>query len=119
MAKNITINDVWERLGENACTFGDNRTITMDDPAGHISKVVAYAALTDIAEYYNKGWKPVWDRTKAKEKYHILLEKGEYYSVNSMVTFNYGAVYFKCCSDAQAVIDNPNFRKVLDTLYKD
>lgn len=119
MTRNITINDVWERLGENACTFGDNRTIVMEDQAGHMAKVVAYAALTDIAEYYNKGWKPVWIGQKAKEKYTILLEKGEYYSVDSTVTFNCGAVYFKRCSDAQAVIDNPNFRKVLDTLYKD
>lgn len=32
---------------------------------------------------------------------------------------SYNIVYFKNRKDAQAVIDNPNFRDILDTIYKD
>lgn len=33
--------------------------------------------------------------------------------------YNEGAIYFKNKEDAQAVIDNPNFRSILDAIYKD
>ena len=59
-----------------------------------------------IAEYYNGNWKPDWSNNK----------EGKFYiSYNSN---NVGAIVFKHKEDAQAVIDNPNFREILDVIYK-
>lgn len=35
------------------------------------------------------------------------------------MVYDEGAIYFKNKEDAQAVIDNPNFRSILDAIYKD
>lgn len=40
------------------------------------------------------------------------------FEVFAMSTCGIGAI-FNRMEDAQAVIDNPNFREILDTLYKD
>lgn len=39
--------------------------------------------------------------------------------ITSSSVYNEGAIYFKNKEDAQAVIDNPNFRSILDAIYKD
>lgn len=41
------------------------------------------------------------------------------YGITSCSSYNEGAIYFKNKEDAQAVIDNPNFRSILDAIYKD
>lgn len=41
------------------------------------------------------------------------------YGITSCGNYNEGAIYFKNKEDAQAVIDNPNFRSILDAIYKD
>ena len=76
----------------------------------------------DIANYYNKGWKPDFNN-KTTYKYVIqyngIENKHTHYSVDYDVCLNRCCVYFKNQEDAQAVIDNPNFRDILDTIYKD
>ena len=41
------------------------------------------------------------------------------YGITSSSVYNEVAIYFKNKEDAQAVIDNPNFRSILDAIYKD
>lgn len=86
------------------------------------SKLVALANLMDIARYFNGDWK--YDVTEEVVGYSIAYYKfveEPHYSVckldTSVYTY-YGSPVFKNKADAQYVIDNPNFRKVLDNIFK-
>ena len=81
-----------------------------------IDKILAISQLMNIAKYYNGGWKPDWNNSD-KSKYYIRYNTGTY-AVDCNYTYNYGNIFFKNKKDAQAVIDNPNFRSILDTVYK-
>ena len=78
-------------------------------------KIIALARLMTIAKYYNGDWKPDWN---SKEYKHNIMRTSEY-GITSCGNYNKGAIYFKNKEDAQAVIDNPNFRSILDAIYKD
>ena len=78
-------------------------------------KIIALARLMTIAKYYNGDWKPDWNSQEYK---HNIMRTSEY-GITSCGNYNEGAIYFKTKEDAQAVIDNPNFRSILDAIYKD
>lgn len=78
-------------------------------------KIIALARLMTIAKYYNGDWKPDWNSQEYK---HNIMRTSEY-GITSCGNYNEGAIYFKNKEDAQAVIDNPNFRSILDEIYKD
>lgn len=78
-------------------------------------KIIALARLMTIAKYYNGDWKPDWN--SQEYKYNIM--RTSEYGITSSSDYNEGAIYFKNKEDAQAVIDNPNFRSILDAIYKD
>lgn len=85
-------------------------------------KLVALANLMDIARYFNGDWK--YDFTEEVVGYSIAYYKFveiPHYSVceinNSVYTY-YGSSVFKNEADAQYVIDNPNFRDILDNIFK-
>lgn len=86
------------------------------------SKLVALANLMDIAKYFNGYWE--YNIIKEDVGYAIAYYKfveEPHYSVckidNSVYTY-YGNPVFKNEDDAQYVIDNPNFRDVLDMIFK-
>lgn len=86
------------------------------------SKLVALANLMDIVRYFNGNWK--YDVTKEVVGYSIAYYKfveEPHYSVCkldiSAYTY-YGSPVFKNEADAQYVIDNPNFREVLNNIFK-
>ena len=114
---NITLEDIYEYQGKD--TFITN--VAYNNKSTY-SKIFAIATLMDIANYYNKGWKPDFNN-KTTYKYVIqyngIENKHTHYSVDYDVCLNRCCVYFKNQEDAQAVIDNPNFRDILDTIYKD
>lgn len=91
-------------------------TIEWEDK--HIARVVAYAALTDIASYYNGDWEPNWDNAD-EMKYFIYYNHfmGQY-EISHTTFRDEAPVHFRWKERAQDVISNPNFRKILDTLYK-
>lgn len=76
----------------------------------------AIAQLMNIAKYYNGDWKPNWSDLK-EHKYFIVYNNSTYI-VDYNWTSIYNKIYFKNKKDAQAVIDNPNFRDILDAIYK-
>ena len=85
-------------------------------------KLVALANLMDIVRYFNGDWN--YDFTKECVGYSIVYCKfaeEPHYSVreinNSGYTY-YGNPVFKNEADAQYVIDNPNFRNILDKIFK-
>ena len=70
----------------------------------------------DIAKYYNGDWEPDWNN-QDEYKYFIICNRGTY-KVDHGWTSICSNIYFKNKKDAQAVIDNPNFRSILDAIYK-
>ena len=106
----ITYKDV-----EDTLKLGINcKSIIINE--SNASKLVALSKLMNIAKYYNKDWKPDWNNSD-KSKYYIRYNTGTY-AVDCNYTYNYGNIFFKNKEDVQAVIDNPNFRDILDKIYK-
>ena len=81
----------------------------------NVDKLIALSRLMIIAKYYNRDWKPDWNSNEYK--YNIM--RTNEYGITSSSNYNEGAIYFKNKEDAQAVIDNPNFRSILYAIYKD
>ena len=84
----------------------------------NIDKLLAVSKLMDIAKYYNGDWKPDWYSYASKFSISFNHTSRKYIVDNSDCRTS-GNVLFKKSEDAQAVIDNPNFRDILDTIYKD
>ena len=82
----------------------------------NITKLSNLDKLLYIAKYYNKDWEPDWDATY-EYKYYIFKHNNKYYIASTTVN-NCRIVYFRNIEDAQAVIDNPNFKDILDSIYK-
>lgn len=101
---------------ENSLDLEGNRTgIPVDD--NNSFKLCATDRLMNIARYYNGDWKPDW--SSVENKYYIIYcNRSQCYSTDYKTLIDINTVYFKCEKDAQAVIDNPNFREILDAIYK-
>ena len=84
--------------------------------SSNIDKLLAISKLMDIAKYYNGDWKPDWNNLNYC-KYYIICNNG-IYAVDYSYIYIYSNIYFKNKEDAQAVRDNPNFRDILNTVYK-
>lgn len=76
----------------------------------------AIAQLMNIAKYYNGDWKPDWSNP-SEYKYSIVYNNNTYI-VDYNWTSIYNRIYFKNKKDAQSVIDNPNFKAILNVIYK-
>lgn len=87
------------------------------------NKLLALANLMDIARYFNGDWE--FDSEKDTHGYAIAFyynttEYPQYnvIAINSTYDIYYGNPVFKNEADAQYVINNPNFRTVLDKIFK-
>lgn len=84
-----------------------------------INKIDAIQKLAYIAKFYNGDWEPEWNNCN-EDKYYIYYRYTiDEYVVSSDFTEVSNIVYFKNDVDAQAVIGNPNFRPILDAIYKE
>lgn len=94
----------------------DDKSCTVRD------KLIALANLMDIANYFNGGWE--YDVTEEVVGYLISYDrfvKEPCYNIrknDSTTDVYYGNPVFKNEADTQYVIDNPNFREVLDNIFK-
>ena len=135
MNKNITYEDVCNTIFKNDyCYFIDEdggihlyTTADKNNPDPNkldpnnapndrqLKRLLALNKLFNIAEYYNTKVEILCDLylicyNTIKEEYEIVCNDSK---------FRFGShVYFYRKEDAQAVIDNPNFREILDTIYK-
>ena len=109
--KDITYENV-----EDALKLGKNcKSIIINE--SNASKLVALSKLMNIAKYYNGDWKPDW--YSYASKFSISFNHtSRKYIVDSSDCRTSGNVLFKKSEDAQAVIDNPNFKDILDAVYK-
>ena len=110
--KDITYENVEDalKLGKNCKSIIINKS--------NAPKLVALSKLMNIAKYYNGDWKPNWSNSK-ENKFCI---KFDYHKDRLYVDYNNsigaGDVFFKNSEDARTVINNPNFRDILDKVYK-
>lgn len=81
-------------------------------------KLDATNQLMNIASYYNGDWEPDWNNVGEKKYFIVKTYRPERLLVDSRLEADYGCVYFRNEEDAQAVIDNPNFRSILDEIFK-
>ena len=116
-SKYLTLEQIYKLVKENNYLTYSNSIKDFRD-----GKLIALANLMDIARYFNGDWN--YDFTKECVGYSIVyckLAKESNYSVreidNSFHTY-YGNPIFKNEADAQYVIDNPNFRAILDKIFK-
>lgn len=108
--KEITYDDI---LQAYATDFGGIRV-----PTHCIDKILAISQLMNIAKHYNGDWKPDWN-DRDKHKYYITYNNiDDTYSIDYNYSYIYNNVYFKNKEDALEVINNLNFKDILDTIYK-
>lgn len=95
--------------------FCSDKNIATDKK--QLEKVLALNQLLSIAKYYNRN------TAEFNIRYCIRYDRNNCdYKVVSHATYNYVCsleAYFNRGEDAQAVIENPNFREILDIIYKD
>ena len=108
-----------DQYGEvNFYNIGTNRFDANNAPNGRqLNRLLALNQLLNIAEYYN-NIHPKQNHTQ----YYIIKNDKNGYDVVEYKWLQYilGVVaLFNSKEDTQAVIDNPNFREILDTIYKD
>lgn len=108
--QDITYSDVYNELNDT--------NISVNTYFGNEIKLKALVKLMNIAKYYNNDWQPNWSNSK-ENKYCI---KFDYHKDRFYVDYNNsigaGDVFFKNSEDARAVINNPNFKSILNTIYK-
>ena len=86
-------------------------------------ELVALANLMDIARYFNGDWNYrirgdnggymiAYDKTRTEEDGYQVVH------INSDTDMYFGNIMFKNEADAKYVIDNPNFRTILDKIFK-
>lgn len=86
-------------------------------------KLITLANLMDIARYFNGNWKYrnrgdnygymiAYDKTRTEEDGYQVVH------INSDTDMYFGNIMFKNKDDAQYVINNPNFRDILDNIFK-
>lgn len=110
--KCTTYDDIVNSLSSIAC-------INVCMHSSNIKKLIAMAQLMNIAKYHNGDWKPSWNSPEQPKYYIYYIHREDRYKVNSTTRINWGAVYFRFRDNAQSVIDNPNFKSILDAIYKD
>lgn len=109
--KELTYKDIKASLRLNENMTG------IDVADENANRLFAINRLMCIAKFYNGNWKPNWNSVESK--YCILYSnRAQCYITDYRTCFAADTVYFKREKDAQAVIDNPNFREILDVIYK-
>ncbi len=86
-------------------------------------KLVSLANLMDIARYFNGDWN--YNANSDECGYMIAYDKTttdicgyQVININADTDMYFGNIIFKNEADAQYVIDNPNFRDMLDNIFK-
>lgn len=102
------LSEIKDSTGDKTCEFRE--------------KLIALANLMDIARYFNGDWN--YDIHNSNIGYTIAYDNtliNGYYTVckiDAVTSIYYGNPVFKNEVDAQYVIDNPNFRDILDNIFK-
>lgn len=114
----LTLEQIYKLAEEN--DYLTNRSAIKEYRDG---KLGAIANLMDIAKYFNGNWE--YSNNGDNYGYMIGYDKTrtiddgyQVVNINSDTDMYYGNIMFKNEADAQYVIDNPNFRSILDVIFK-
>lgn len=116
----IKFRSKWITIAEIVACEYLNSSITVSTSTR--KKIIAISNLMDITKYFNGDWK--YKVNSGERGYMIAYDrsiKKPYYKVNIINPTSdvyYGNPVFKNEADAQYVIDNPNFKDILDAIYK-
>ena len=129
ITKDITYEDICKELFKNSYYFTNERGGINQYTGGNkfdennattvkqLKRILALNQLLNIAEYYNSRNRII----KSSNMYIICYSTfmDEYQVCGNSPNVIFGVeVCFNNKENAQAVIDNPNFREILDTIYK-
>lgn len=114
----LTLEQIYKLAEEN--DYLTNRSAIKEYRDG---KLVAIANLMDIARYFNGDWNYTasgndcgyiiaYDKTTTEPYGYQIVH------INADTDMYFGNITFKNEADAKYVIDNPNFRTVLDKIFK-
>lgn len=103
------LSEIKDSTGDKTCTVRE--------------KLIALSNLMDIARYFNGNWEYhnsgdncgyiiAYDKTKITDDGYQVVH------INSDIDMYFGNIMFKNEADTQYVIDNPNFRDILDNIFK-
>ncbi len=109
-----------DQYGEvNFYSIGSNRFDANNASNGRqLKRLLALNQLLNIAEYYNRKSK-IAKELRYKITYIEYTGQYDIHFHNVGDDIEYGiSVIFNRKEDAQTVIDNPNFRDILNTVYK-
>lgn len=109
--KSITYEDVFKAL--NIKTISG---ITVHKE--HKDKLQALAQLMLIAKYYNKDWTPDWSNSYEHKFYICYDYSARKYTIGQSWTESCFYVYFRFRNEAEEVINNPNFKDILDIIFR-
>ena len=108
--KDITYDDIYNKLND--------ANITINTYFGDTIKIKALVKLMNIAKYYNGDWNPDWSNP-TEYKYYIMYKNNDNaYDVDYNWGYIRNNIYFKNRKDVIAIINNPNFKAILDDIYK-
>lgn len=116
-SKWLSIEDIYRLVKANNYLTYRSSIVSFRD-----GKLIALANLMDIARYFNGDWN--YNITKGDKGYMIAYDASmtePYYTINNIDSVTkpyYGNPVFKNEDDARYVIDNPNFRVILDKIFK-
>ena len=119
--KYITIDDVYDKLNStNIVSYAKYVKYTSgpstEEELNKNNYLINLANLMDIAQYYNGDWK--LNFKEFAPRYFIKFDiTSNHFSVGHCMQTNSHCVYFKNKEDCQAVIDNPNFKEILNIIY--
>lgn len=84
----------------------------------HKDKLQALAQLMLIAKYYNKDWLPDWSNSYEHKFYICYDYSARKYTIGQSWTESCFYVYFRFRNEAEEVINNPNFKDILDIIFR-
>ena len=102
------------------CNALDDRDhINLAVPRTYRSKLSAISQLMFIADYFNGDWKPDWsNHNEAKYSIEYDHHRDKFIVDPTSYFTSYGCVYFKNRDSVESIINNPNFKWILNTIYK-
>lgn len=93
--------------------------VDLSVPKTNRDKLKAISELMSIADYFNGDWKPDWsNHNEAKYSIEYNHYRDKFFVDPTSYFTSDGCVYFKNRDSVESIINNPNFKWILNTIYK-
>ena len=93
--------------------------VDLSVPKTNRDKLTAISELMSIADYFNGDWKPDWsNHNEAKYSIEYNHYRDKFFVDPTSYFTSDGCVYFKNRDSVESIINNPNFKWILNTIYK-